>query len=145
MGSDTTTFKLDGLDELIKKLESLPEDALVKMERKVLRSGLRKVMADAMSKVPVKTGNLKSHFKIRIKKDKKKGQLFGQLVNTANHAHLIEFGHVHIGHEPRKKVLGVVSAKPFMRPALAQNTEGLIRESQTAFETAFEKFARKNR
>ena len=145
MGSNTTEFKLVGMGELINNLESLPKEVLERAEKKILRNQLKKVLEDAMAKVPVKTGNAKSQFRIRIKNDRSKGELFGALINTANHSHLLEFGHMHIGHKPKKQIIGVVAAQPFMRPALAKNTEGMIRESQEEFESAFEKFARKQK
>lgn len=143
MTSESSSFKIKNLDKLLKQLEALPKDVLVSMERKVLRKCMNTLKESTEVKVPVRTGNLKKSFSIRVKADKSKGQLVGQLINNAYHAHLIEFGHLHVGHKPRKKIIGVVAARPFMRPAMEQMAQTLINNAVDGFNEALAKLGNK--
>lgn len=108
--------EIKGLEQLISKLNNLPE----KLEKKVIRAAVRKgailVRNKAREKVPVKTGTLKKSIKIRSNRvangiisfkigptnDKKKG-------TDVFYGRFIEFG------------TSKMAAKPFMRPALDES------------------------
>lgn len=108
--------EIKGLEQLISKLNNLPE----KLEKKVIRAAVRKgailVRDKAREKAPVKTGTLKKSIKIRSNKvangiisfkigptnDKKKG-------TDVFYGRFIEFG------------TSKMAAKPFMRPALDES------------------------
>ena len=102
-----------GIKEIDRKLKTLE----VKVQRKVLRQSMRKgmklVLQDAISRVPVLTGLLKRNVKLRAMKRKKNrvgllvwikpdpGFVKGQYWYPA----AVEYGH------------GTVRPHPFMRPA----------------------------
>lgn len=145
MGNQVTEFKINGLKELIDQIQSLPEKVQEQMERKVLRTAAKRVLAAAQAKVPVKSGKLKNTLRIRVKVDKRKGELVAQVYAKDFHVHLIEFGHLHIGHAPKKKIIGVVAARPYIRPAAAENAESFIKESGEEFANQLERHLRKNK
>jgi HK97 gp10 family phage protein len=131
MASKTTTTKIEGMDELIKQLEALPVELQQKVERNALRPAAKMLKESAESKTPVRTGKLKSAFRMTIRSIK--GALTAEIVNKSNYAHLIEFGHIMRSHLPKKKIIRVVAARPFMRPALSENSETLISKSRETF------------
>ena len=128
--------KINGLPELMKALEQLPE----KLARNVLRGAFRagaKVMAeDAQAAVPVRSGLLRDSIRVttrvkggRVSGTVRAGSKGGKARKIARHAHLVEFGTK--AHTIRAKpghhalAIGVSKVehpgarpKPFMRPAL---------------------------
>ena len=108
-------FNLDGLTSL---QEDLLEVAQKKLPRETFRimgkiggKATTYVRKEARSKVKKKTGNYHKKFKRgKVFKDKN-GQIIVRVINSSNHAHLIEDGHRlvkddrEIGFVPGKKVL----------------------------------------
>ena len=77
-----------------------------------------------------RTGNLSKGFKVRKSKFKNGGYL---ALNTAPHAHLIEFGHDLVKGGKKDKggeVIGFIEGKPFMRPALERQRSKIYQMAQ---------------
>lgn len=132
------SFKLHGIEELMRNLEELPTIA---MQKTVIRNALQKAakpIADvAKSYCPQgPTGNLAKSIKIStvLKRSQRKGRYTDPKAvevfvgSTSPHAHLVEFGTVErILPKPRKveldghwveiKTTGKMPANPFMRRA----------------------------
>lgn len=128
----TVTMKVDGLRELGEKFDGLSEE----MQKRVARdatgvaSGL--VKKSAQAKAPVRTGLLKSQIitkrippgqarslgvtsmhivTVRQGRKRRKGK---NDKGSAPHAHLLEYGTVHM------------APRPFLRPALDENVQASI-------------------
>lgn len=130
-GFRSNSFKVQGLDAVLKKLARIPNDVEKKVKRRAFKKSLGEIEQVAKQLVPVGTGGnrqdskrLKDGFKIRTRT--KKGFLIGELINNRPHAHLKELGFFHTGHKPLKKVGKYVPPKPFLRPATDQKAERAI-------------------
>jgi len=113
--------EIKGLEELISKLNGLPD----KLETKVVRAAIRKgaiLMRDkARDKVPVDTGTLKKSIKIRNNRSEK-GIISFKIGPTSDkkkgtdvfYGRFVEFG------------TSKMAAKPFMRPALDESENEVL-------------------
>ena len=120
-----TSVEVTGLKELLARLEKFPVNLQTKLERTALRRALQPVLEAAEAKVPVgETGNLASGFVIKTRN--KKGLISGRVVNTAPHAHLVEFGHRLIKGGRIRRMIGTVGPHAYLRPALDENAEKTV-------------------
>lgn len=113
--------EIKGLEELISKLNGLPD----KLETKVVRSAVRKgailVRDKAREKVPVDTGTLKKSIKVRNNRSGK-GIISFKIGPTSDkkrgtdifYGRFVEFG------------TSKMAAKPFMRPALDESENEVL-------------------
>lgn len=125
-------LKITGLAELDRALQDLP----AKIERSVLRGGLRAgakvIEAAARARVPAKSGALRES--IRVSMRVRRGRVAARIIagnKQAFYAHMVEFGTAHHWIKPRNRkslfLAGLfrelvdhpgARQKPFMRPAL---------------------------
>jgi HK97 gp10 family phage protein len=110
------SFEIEGLDELLRDLAEFTDDAMPALQdASSTAAGI--VLARAQSLVPVRTGNLLVKLR-RTKKKLKRGDTvtfssvtFGK---GAAYGVPLELGHRIV---VRKKKVGKVEARPFLRPA----------------------------
>lgn len=108
-----------GLDEAVRRVQSLRYALEAKEVEKVLSKGMRVVRDEAKRRVPVKTGLLKSAIKARIGKRRGKyvASAFAAVdYKKAPHAYLVEYGTRHS------------RAKPYFRPAWDTKAESVKRQ-----------------
>lgn len=121
-------FRLDGMDSLERKLKKLPQ----KIHKNILRSAIQ-AGASALAKrikaaTPVDTGTLRKSIKAKRKRGKPT-EIQSDVVSTAPHAHLIEFGHaLKKGRGDKQTTIGHVPANPFFRNTLDQSRGEIVRE-----------------
>ncbi len=100
--------EVEGLEEAVRRVQSLRYALEAKEVEKVLSKGMRVVRDEAKRRVPVKTGLLKSAIKARIGKRRGKyvaGAFAAVEYKKAPHAYLVEYGTRHS------------QAKPYFRPS----------------------------
>lgn len=137
-------MKVEGGKELAKLLRALPDKVADKLMANATSAGGRKLAKAIAQKTPVDTGRLRDS--IKAKRDRKAKYTFTMKVGPVGkgrfYAHLVEFGsapHV-IKVSKKKRVLSNgrdvfgkivqhpgISAKPFMRPALDESAEAVIK------------------
>lgn len=124
------TVKLEGLNDIAKKLKALP----VKLQRKVLtkslRAGSRLIVSDAKRRVPKDTGKLKRNIATRVRRKGSKGERALQVYvrrrgkkedpKNAFYWTFLEFGTRYI------------SPRPFLRPAFEANKTEAVRRISAA-------------
>lgn len=128
-------FDLKGVEQLVRRLDKMPEKMRKSIERKALRKGLKEMESVAEGLAPVGPPKPENEAKIKdsfqVKTRTKKGQVLGHLKNKAPHAHLQEFGWF-LTKGPRggnQKIIKPVGQpyedgpKPFIRPALDEKGE----------------------
>ncbi len=138
----TTTrgsFKVQGLAELVRNLEAMPEVIRNKAVGKGTKEGAKIIQQAAISLAPEDSGRLKQNIVVRERKDTifdSEHQVViraqGKADNPRNsfYAYFLEYG------------TSKMAAKPFMRPAFEQNKEsavatmaGYIKEAVGSFRT----------
>lgn len=134
-------IKLDGFEEIEKLLKKLPDKPAEKALRAGVRSGGNIIKKAAQQRVPIDSGTLeKSIFvKTQTKNFRQTGvmqvAIATQSGRTARHdayyAHMVEFGTSKMG------------ARPFMRPALEENTQKVINKAGQIILKRIEKEAEK--
>lgn len=107
-GKSAMWIQVDGLDEAVRRVQSITSSLEAREVEKVLSKGMRVIRDEAKQRVPVRTGLLKSAIKARIGKRKGKyvaGAFSAVDFKRAPHAYLVEYGTRHS------------RAKPYFRPA----------------------------
>lgn len=144
------TMKLDGLEDILKRLDQVRNDLEVRLLVTAMKRSLVEMLEAAKSRVnvgasvdlfgrPRRPGRLKNSFKLIKVRSTDKFALEVNLVNTAYTAQWVERGHRLMMKVRGKKVprgKGYVAARPFMRPAFESKKEATInnfsREVQAA-------------
>jgi len=110
--------KVDGMEELLKKLRILPEKVQKNVISGAVRAGAKPMSAEAKLLVPKDTGTLKKSIGIVKRRSKDKNILHFSVTPRIKKggwiAHFLEFGTIKM------------SAKPFMRPAFEKKGEEAI-------------------
>jgi HK97 gp10 family phage protein len=148
------TVKVDGLKELQRALSKLPVELQRASETNALREGMKPVLKTARAKAPTDTGLLKKAMGLTVRKGKngitarvgartgfkgrslgfkmvKRGKLKGQMTerfqDPSYYSHLVEYGTSHS------------AAKPFIRPAVENNTLEITAGLAKGYEKGMEK------
>lgn len=112
-------MKLRGFEALERALAKMGDENVLKILRGSLRKGAKVVLADAKERAPEgKTGDLREGLKIKtVHLNKSKKNIIVEIANTKStyYAKFLEFGTKHI------------SARPFMRPALDNNKNEVLK------------------
>ena len=133
---------IQGLAELHKALQQLPEELEKKILRGALGAGARVMKKAAQERVPVKSGALRKSVRVKTSARKGRYRLKATIVagnKEAFYAHMVEFGTArHMIRAGAKKALlfgGVMREQvehpgadphPFMRPALDASSEAAV-------------------
>jgi len=119
--------KFEGGKELVNALKQLPKALRKSALKSMLRKVAKPVLADARTRVPVRTGGLRDSLAIGTTLTKRQrrfsiktgdAQIFLGAGKGGAHAHLIEFG------------TSKMSAKPFLRPAWDANKHKALKDAQ---------------
>ena len=139
----------EGLDELKRAFDLLPQRVAVLAASKAVRAGANVILKAARAKVPTDTGNLKRSLAIKILNKKrdamnvaaligprsgrvaKKGKFAGKKINDGFYGFFVEYG--------TKKM----RAEPFMRPAFDENVVAVQQAIVDVIGEAIEAEARK--
>jgi len=129
------TFEVEGLSDLLRRLEALPD----KIHRQIEQKGIDKATAPILESARSKArGSLKDSIKRRTLR--RRYIVKAEVYTDAPHAHLVEYGHrIVVGGtlSPRKskrgwkysgagRVIGRTNDYPFMRPAIDENVDRVI-------------------
>lgn len=123
--------KIEGLAELMKKLDQLPAEIIRKVERSAMKKSLAPTYDAVMRHVPVgETGNLANAVKIKTKTVNANAggsYMYGMVGAFAPHAHLVELGHRMLNKFGEPTKLDHVPPHPFMLPALLETSDEAIK------------------
>lgn len=116
-------FKIDGLDELQRKLKTLPGKVQKKLLRSAVTAGAKPIVNAAKAKAPKRTGTLELSIgrKVMMKngtavavigpKTNVQSESKGQTIKPSRYAHLVEKGFIDRAGEH-------IPGQPFIEPAL---------------------------
>lgn len=152
-GAVVISFKVDKATQakLDKDMANFPDKVYEKVVRGAVTFAIKPLLKSMKAKVPVVFGQLKRSLKIKQKNYKRQGIVFALVgpdaavkdpvtgARPVKYAHLVEFGTApHEVNAKRGKVLTLLvgpvtkiehpgaRAKPFMRPALAENKNKIL-------------------
>ncbi len=153
--SDEVTFSVEGIEEIIKKLEALPEDMRARTGKRAMQASTTVVANVATASAPIgpkhskrtKAGGLLKTSIKQVIKTRDNG-IIGNVKATAPHAHLVEYGFVwkpnrrqkHGDLTPRRvepKVKG-----GWLRNALYRNADKIRAEFAKSVEDSLKKLGR---
>lgn len=132
--------------EVKRKILALPD----KLQRQVLRAGISAACRDLRNllkeNTPVKTGNLRDHWKISVRV-RNRSMIHGRVSNRARHAWLVEFGSGPRYQKARKgrylysqgKYTGQMPPNPFGRQTFEANAQRFIDKVSSAVKTYMQK------
>jgi HK97 gp10 family phage protein len=136
--------QMTGMAELAETLKEFPVKLEVQVMASALRGGAKVVQQQAISNVPVRSGDLRDSIKIKRRTNKKSGFLNLQVTagnKKAWYAHIVEFGskaHVIRASKQKSLLISTVlrevvhhpgsSPSGFMRRAFDQTANGAIQE-----------------
>ncbi len=136
------TVKIEGLDNLKRKLEALEDAAAADVLEEAVLAGARIVQEDASRRVSKRTGKLARSIEVEVK-EKSRGSVFVAVGPTkeAFYGKFVELGHALVrgSKKAKKKVLGHVPARPFLRPAIDENEGKVKRAISNALRAALER------
>jgi HK97 gp10 family phage protein len=138
---DEFGFTIEGLDNCIEKLRALPTRLVTNAFGKALVASAVPMVEALEARTPVNTGLLKESIKSEIGLDSSGhgGQVSIGFGSKESHiANWIERGFHLTSHEPDKKLIKDIPAKPFMRPALAASGETAIDAFKTSLLASLE-------
>jgi len=144
---EMSKVKIDGLDEINKKLKNLDDKVARKIIKKGINDGTKIVLKEMKSLVPIRTGLLRKSLGRKVKAYRKSKLILGLIgprmgfvrvingkkVDPTNYAHLVEFGH------------GRVKPKPFVRPARDNTKNSVMASFVTIAKKEITDYARKSR
>lgn len=140
-------IEISGMNEILQKLETLPDKVVQKIERGALKKALQPIFDQMLSLIPVgETGNLANSAKIVTRT--RKGRISGRIQVNAPHAHLVEYGHrmvAHDGREVQVSSTGTTRVDPsptprgFARPALDSGGSQAVETLRSAVEEELKK------
>jgi HK97 gp10 family phage protein len=137
------TVRVDGLKELQRALTKLPVELQRASETNALREGMKPVLKTARATAPSDTGLLKKAMGLTVRKGKngitarvgartgfkkqvtRKGK--SVMADPSKYSHLVEYGTSHS------------AAKPFIRPAVENNTSEITAGLAKGYEKGMEK------
>lgn len=137
-------FDVKELDEYSVKLLKLAEKTMPKECSKFMKQEASKLNSKAKKKarkeVKKKTGNYMKGFK-RGKKVYEYGDVKYNIrvYNTSPHAHLIEYGHNIVGHEPNKEKSGYVKGKFILQNASKEFERDFVKDTYDLVDTLLDK------
>lgn len=121
-GLQPMTVTVQGTDELRAALRDVSARVATNALRSAIRSAARLVIASAKSRVTVRTGRLRKSISQRVSVKRGLVQTKIGFLRKGYYGQFVELGYVIKAHG---RIVGSVSARPFLRPALAEN-ESLI-------------------
>lgn len=129
---------IEGLDELLKDFERIGDDALPYLKTAADAAGAL-VLERTRAEAPARTGNLKRNLKLT--KAKKSAKYKYNVFSTVSFKSEGYYGvFVELGHKVvrDKKTVGVVTEKPFMRPAADKSRDDVFLIIQNALNKALD-------
>ena len=153
------SYEFKGGKELAQLINMLGKDG-VRLADKSLRFSMRPVRKTARQLAPKDTGQLRKSIVIKKKKGTKNIRKY-VVVTTDPKAHLIELGvarhTISLKRKSDKQAMKVggdfvkgeidhpgIAAKPFLRPALEQNVQIILKEFSEKTESELENFVKKH-
>lgn len=152
----SVTLDATSLKVAADNLKKLPRSVAEKIEKTILKKAMQPVYDETIRRVPVgATGNLAKGIKLQVKKA---GTLFyANVLSTAPHSHLVEFGHKIVTKKtgkrrsktpdgyidkdyPERKVR--VPPHPFLRPSFNAHAEKILKICEDEILKALEKHSK---
>lgn len=132
-----------GTEEASRKLRQVADATKGKEMRRAVRAGLTVVRKAAIRLAPHRTGTLKKNIGTSTKVERAT-RVSGSVGfrRDAWYGRLVETGHALVR---KKKVIGHVPARPFLRPALEGQVNEVVRRVQEVFSENLRKLTRGNR
>ena len=121
--------KIIGMEELRADLRDVSKRVATNAIRSAIRQAGKLVIDSAKARVPVRRGKLRKGITQRVSTKRGVVRTKVGFLRKAYYGMFVELGHAVVSHG---KVVGSVSARPFLRPALAEN-EGLISDVFAGF------------
>lgn len=123
------TVRVEGMDDLYKKLQELGKSVAPAVVEPMLMKGGKELQSAVRDKAPKgKTGNLRKG--IKVKQLDRRGDNPRSVIvkSTAPHDHLIEFGTSERYQKTTGRYTGAGTANPFFRPAVLANRDRIYTE-----------------
>lgn len=117
-GVPTITFQIKGLDELKADLKDVSARVATNALRSAIRAAGKMVIDAAKGKAPVRRGKLRKSITQKVSAKRGLVQTKIGFLKKAYYGGFVERGHALVRNG---KVVGSVSAQPFLRPALDEN------------------------
>lgn len=152
-------IKVEGGKELAKLLRTLPDKVADKLMKNATLAGGRRLAKAIKNKAPVDTGRLRDSIKSKLDRTSKYTFTvnIGPTGKGRFYAHLVEFGSApHVIKSKRKRVLSNgqeifgkivkhpgTAAQPFMRPALDESADDVIKHVSKNLGRGIEREAKK--
>jgi HK97 gp10 family phage protein len=131
------SFTVDGVEEVVRKLQSIEPKLQKQALRKAVREGAKVIQREAEANVPVDTGQLREAIKIRAPKKRKKGRIStlvqvgkGDFRGDTFYGAMIEYG------------TSKMPARPFMTPAYESKGEAAKNVAVAEIEKALDRIIR---
>lgn len=110
---------VEGLDELIGKLNGLSAALQTKALRTPLKRGAELVLGSAKAKAPYRSGDLRNSMRVSTKSSKKKGTVGAQVKDGVFYGRIVEHGYIAQNGKH-------IPAKAFMLPAFEEKQGEVI-------------------
>jgi len=133
--ADGFTIKIEGINELKRVFKAIDYECQKALSQAV-SAGAAVVERDAKMRVVVDTGNLRRSIK-ELQNIEKPGRIESQVGSDMNYAARIEFGYT--GPDKRGRRFNQ-AARPYLRPALDENTAEIQRAFETKLQQIFGKY-----
>ncbi len=131
-----------GLNEIIQKLNQLPDRIKNKLQRGGMKAAIEPVKAEVLRRVPELDGGLRASIEDRVVR--RKWGYAAQVRARAPHAHLMEYGWWWTTHAGRRvKRVGPYPQGGFLRPALYGNADKVRQAFKDTLEQAIKELAEK--
>ena len=139
---------IDGMAEVVKALEAVGVDVKSEKLQKVLRKSSERIINSAKSLAPNNTGDLKDSIGFITSKDST--NLDKVLIGLRKEYYnsylgvMYEYGTVGRIQTTTGRYTGVISPKPFMRPALDNNANAVVDDVIKGVDSILRDLAKKN-
>lgn len=155
--ADVVEVSIKGFENLAQVLKSFPQTVARRILSRAVYAGATVVRDDARARAPVKTGKLRKSIKIKSAKSRRGtiekvfrvyvAAYYGHMVERGTKAHRITRVNakaLKIGRNYRVEVdhPGIVSPKPFLRPALDENTRSIVDAMRDKLRAGIEQYVR---
>lgn len=139
---------IDGMAEVVKALEAVGIDVKSEKLQKVLRASSQRIINTAKSLAPTNTGDLKDSIGFITSKDS--SNLDKVLIGLRKEYHnnylgvMYEYGTVGRIQLTTGRYTGVITPRPFMRPALDSNSNAVVDDVIKGVDGILRDLAKKN-
>lgn len=130
MPSNALTIRVEGLDDLKRKMALLVNRVRNKVVSQGLRAGAQPILQEALKRVPVKSGALRASLKIRVNPEKRRSEQSIAVLTGKGffRGETYYGGFVHFGHRIGRRSAGILRLQSSKSRARGRNAKLLIQK-----------------